>query len=143
MLKFEQPKSLSPEDFETFTGFIGMFLIGSHEDMTVKDVINHITSCDPQKSGVWFIHENDVVKGYLFAEVTQNHEGVFTVIHQLYIKGVQDRTIFDKVVEFLKDFGKQFGSREIIFSTDHDPKAFIRLIKNGFKVESHILSLTY
>lgn len=143
MLKFEQPKSLDFSMFEKFVELIEAFLEGSHEDMSVKDVINHITSCDPEKSKVWFIYEDDVLKGYLFAEVTNNHEGIFTAIHQLYMTGVKDRTVYNQIVSLLIDFGTPLGSRELICSTDHNPEAFIRLIKNGFKIESHILSLTY
>lgn len=143
MLKFEQPKSLDFGMFEKFVEFIEAFLDGSHEDMTVHDVINQITSCDPKKSAVWFIYEDDVLKGYLFAEVTKNYEGTFTAIHQLYMDGVKDRKVYNEIVSLLMDFGRPLGSREMIFSTDHNPEAFKRLIGNGFKIESHILSLTY
>lgn len=143
MLKFERPKYLDPEMFDKFVEFIEVFIDKSHEDMTVKDVITHISSCNPNESGVWFIYEDEILKGYLFAEVVKNHEGICTIIHHLCISGIKDRNIFTKVVNLLKEFGAPLGSKEIIFSTDHDPKAFIRLIKNGFQVESHILSLTY
>lgn len=138
MLKLEQPKHLSPEQFDQFVEYIELFLDNSDEDeMTVKDVINKITACDPQKSGVWFIYEDDRMKGYFFLEVIDE---TVVAIQQLSMSGVKDKTIYTKICDLARELGKPYNAKEMICSTIHDPKAFARLIKNGFTLETHILS---
>lgn len=140
MLRLEQPKHIDPEMFEKFVDFIEAFLSGSGEDMTVKDVIDKITACDPQKSGVWFIYENDCFKGYVFIELVDSLDGVVAAIQQLSMKDVKDKNVYTKICEVAKELGKPYNVKELICSTTHNPKAFARLIKNGFKLETHVLS---
>lgn len=140
MLKLEQPKYLDPETFEKFVEYIEMFLDKSDEEMTVKQVIDKITSSDPQKSGVWFIYEDDSFKGYVFIEIVGSVDGMIAAIQQLSMQGVKNKEVYTKICDIARELGKPYNIKELICSTTHNPKAFARLIKNGFKLETHILS---
>lgn len=140
MLKLEQPINVDPDQFNKFVEFIEVFLDKSNEEMTVKDVINKITSSDPKKSGVWFIYEDDCFKGYVFIEIMDSVDGAIAAIQQLSMQGVKDKQVYTKICDLARELGKPYNIKELICSTTHNPKAFARLIKNGFKLETHVLS---
>lgn len=140
MLKLEQPLQLDSTQFNKFIEFIEAFLSESEEEMTVKDVIDKITSCDPKKSGVWFIYEDDCFKGYVFIEIIESVDGTIAAIQQLSMQGVKDKQVYTQICDKARELGKPYNIKELICSTIHNPKAFARLIKNGFKLETHILS---
>lgn len=140
MLTIERPDNVSPEMYRQFRCFISAFLRKSGEDMTIDDVLQQIASMDKEVSALWFIHEDKIFKGYLYAEVASTVEGTFTAIHQLYLEDVKDRRVYDRIWDVLCKLGQPFKSKKLICTTKHNPKVFARLIKHGFKLDSYILS---
>lgn len=140
MLKLEQPAYLDPDQFDKFVEFIEAFLSGSGEEMTVKDAVDRITAADPKKSGVWFIYEDDSFKGYVFIEIMDSVDGAIAAIQQLSMQGVKDKQVYTMICDAARELGRPYNIKELICSTTHNPKAFARLIKNGFKLETHVLS---
>lgn len=140
MLILDNPRDLSPEMYRQFRCFISAFLRKSGDEVSIDNVLAQISQMPKETSALWFIHEGGVFKGYLFAQVDGTTEGIFTIIHQLYMEGVKDRKVYDKIWDVLYDLGRPFHSKKMICATRHNPKVFARLIKHSFKIDSYILS---
>lgn len=142
MLEIERITSLSIESaqYHRLIEFVERFVSRSKDEITRDDAITQIFADTPSR--LWFIHEDEVFKGYMFAEFSDCLEGSFIAVHQLYMENLKDRTIYDRLQETLWDFSRQFGARKLMCSTRHNPHAFLRLLKNGWKIDSYLLSST-
>lgn len=140
MLTIAPPETISPEVYRQFRCFISAFLRKSGDDLTIDDVLKQISDMPHDTSELWFITEDGSFKGYLFAQVDGTMEGMMTIIHQLYMEGVKDRTVYDKIWTILCELGRPFNAKKMLCATRHNPKVFARLIKHGFKLDSYILS---
>lgn len=140
MLTIAPPETISPEMYRQFRCFISAFLRKSGEDLTIEAVLKQIQEMPLETSALWFIHEGGTFKGYCFAQVDGTPEGIFTIIHQLYMENVKDRKVYDKIWDVLCDLGRPFHAKKMICATRYNPKVFTRLIKHGFKIDSYILS---
>lgn len=140
MLKIQQVADLNDTTYSKLLEFVECFITGSGEDFTVNDAMKQIFADTPSR--LWLIYEDEILKGYMFAEFSRCIEGDFTAVHQLFMHKVKDRTVYNHLSDALWDFNRQFGSRKLVCSTRHNPQAFLRLMKNGWKIDSYLLSST-
>ena len=139
MVKVEQVTNITdPSQYDSLVELVKSFITGAGETIGLDAALIQIFANSPSR--LWFIYEDEILKGYLFAEYSKCIEGDFIAIHQLYMDEIKDRKIYSHIFNVLQDFSHQFGAKKLICSTRHNPRAFIRLIKHNFKIDSYILS---
>lgn len=140
MLTIKRPECVSGETLRTFKDYIASFIVQGEEDLTVDEVIDHVCSFNEETDRLWFVYENHIFKGYVLAGFIENMEGAYVAIHQLYLRDVKDRSVYNKIFTVLKGLGEEHGATKLICSTKHNPKAFARLIGHGFGIDSYVLT---
>lgn len=139
MTVLERTDTITAPLLDSFKVLIQKFIRGSGEEISVEDTLDMFRD-EENHLRLWFVYKDSLLCGYAFAETTENIEGSFVIIHQLYMDGVSDRKIYDQMYDEFEKFAKETGATRLICSTRHNPEAFARLIGHGFEVESHILS---
>lgn len=89
----------------------------------------------------WTIRVDGLMTGYFYAEIMPTEYGnLVGLVHELFIeKNLTRPGIIQKVDETLDEWAKRNGASELAFFTRREPRAFMRLLKNKWRLDSWVL----
>lgn len=122
--------------------FIYDFIVkGGEFERTSDQIISQISmALEHKNSAVWLIKKGEEICGYIFVEVLPTEYGTKCVlVHQMACNLKNGFKVWKQLAKVLFDFGGPLGATEIFFLTRRDPNAFIRLMNDGWEIDSFIL----
>lgn len=139
MLRLEQRKSITGQEYHELSSLIWEFIqVTQDKEYTVDSTIDQIFHSDVPM-GLWLVYEGVQMVGYCFVELVETRHEVFTAFHHLYIRSRKPAKIYEKLWHEVAEWSKPLGSKSFLFTTKRNPKAFMRLLKQNWKLDSYIL----
>ena len=116
---------------------VRFFSKSKEEDGTVEQVYTQVVN-----GNLWVVTEKNRIYGYVVVGLTKTEYGqVVSIIYQLYLEGkAKTKKVRDLVDKTISAWSADNGAQKILFCTSRNSEAFERLLKNGWAVDSVILS---
>lgn len=122
--------------------FIQKFILTSYEhERTEEQIVRQIKFAlvNPH-AAIWMIIKDKIPFGYIFVEIKEteyNSTGI--VINQMYVDPKYKFKSWKEMARILFQFGEDAGVIELFFLTRRHPNAFIRVLNDGWEIESFVL----
>jgi hypothetical protein len=129
-----------PSKDDTLHAMIQGFLDNSGEpELSVEDVYRMMIRTPRNECIFFVIQEDGEPRGYLFAQSMPDEYGERVVLVQsTFVKGVREN-FWQDMVRKLGGFAKEQGCDTMYFTTRRDPKAFARLLRTPWTLDSHVM----
>lgn len=118
------------------------FIRRANEEQSVDNIIDQMLGVFHSPNGaLWFIRKGTKPVGYFYVELVRNeYDQNACLIHELMIAPKYSRPgLIESVDATIGAWAKLRNVREIVFYTRRNPNAFLRHLKNGWKLDSWIL----
>lgn len=108
---------------------------------TIDSVIELMMDVQSRGGAAWIIRKGSKAIGYFFCEIVMNEQSrEACLVHELMIAPRhQGAKLLQSIDAVIGAWAKLRDAKEIVFYTRRDPNAFVRLIKNGWKLDSWII----
>lgn len=120
--------------------FIEGFIRNSNErELTVQKVWRMMREVPNDECAFFVIRLDGLTKGYLFAQTMPDEYGEkILLVQSAYVEGVKEN-YWPEMVRKLEEFGKSKGCETMYFTTRRSPKAFMRLLRTKWTLDSHVM----
>lgn len=133
-------KKLGPTLTDELWILISGFILNSGEpELTAERVFGMMNHVAPDEYVFFEIRDDKALKGYLFAQTMPDEYGdLILLVQSAYIHGVTEN-FWPDMVKRLEDFGRSRGCDTMYFTTRRNPKAFMRLLRTPWTLDSHVM----
>jgi hypothetical protein len=139
MIQIVRFPAVPPKD-DTLHAMIQAFLDNSGEPELSVETVYEMMSSAPDDECVFFsIEEDHKMRGYLFAQLMIDEYSKRIVwVHSAYVNEIREN-FWVEMESRLHLFAKLHGCSTMYFTTRRNPKAFVRLLRTKWVLDSYVL----